>query len=110
VVDYRFEEMQYFKIAVYDLDDKVNMDDLEMHNFLGEAEFKLSNVVTAGKVLTKQLIKDTDTGKSIACILQEVLIKFDDLVEVNFLVLTSVLFLGIVSIQHVAKFFSFNSH
>jgi len=64
VVDYWFEEMQYFKIALYDFNDKVNMDVLEMHNFLGEAEFKLSNVVTAGKVLTKQLTKDTDTGKS----------------------------------------------
>jgi len=64
VVDYRFEEVQYFKIAVYDLDDKVNMDDLEKHDFLGEAEFKLSNVVTAGKVLTKQLVKSADTGKS----------------------------------------------
>jgi len=40
------------------------MDDLLKHDFLGEAEFKLSNVVTAGKVLTKQLVKSADTGKS----------------------------------------------
>jgi len=65
VVDYRFEEIQYFRIAVYDLDDKVKMDDLLKHDFLGEAEFKLSDVVTAGKVLTRQLMKDIDTGKLI---------------------------------------------
>lgn len=65
MVDYRFEEVQYFRIAVYDLDDKVKMDDLLKHDFLGEAEFKLSNVVTAGKVLTIPLMKDADTGKSV---------------------------------------------
>ena len=57
MVDYRFEEVQNFKIVIYDIDDKANIDDLEKHDFLGEADLKLADVLTAGKVLTKQLMK-----------------------------------------------------
>lgn len=57
MVDYRFEEVQHFKLVIYDLDDKVKLDDLEKHDFLGLAEFKLADVLTAGKYLTKKLMK-----------------------------------------------------
>ena len=49
--------MQHFKVAIYDLDDKVKLDDLEKQDFLGLAEFKLADVLTAGKCLTKKLMK-----------------------------------------------------
>ena len=57
MVDYRFEEVQHFKVVIYDVDDKAKVDDLEKHDFLGLAEFKLANVLTAGKHLTKKLMK-----------------------------------------------------
>lgn len=63
VVDYRFEEVQYFKVTIYDVDDKSSLDNLEKHDFLGEAEFKLADVVTAGKMLTKQLMKNAAGGE-----------------------------------------------
>ena len=49
MVDYRFEEVQNFKIVIYDVDDKANINDLEKHDFLGEADLKLADVLTAGK-------------------------------------------------------------
>ncbi|XP_065898751.1 copine-9-like [Dysidea avara] len=55
VLDYHFEEVQTFRVAVYDADDQRHLDDLSKQEFIGEAEFKLADVVTAGKVLTKTL-------------------------------------------------------
>jgi len=40
---------------VYDADDQKHIDDLSKQEFIGEAMFKLADVVTAGKVLTKTL-------------------------------------------------------
>ena len=57
MVDYRFEEVQHFKVVIYDVDDKTQVNNLEKQDFLGVAEFKLANVVTAGKCLTKKLMK-----------------------------------------------------
>lgn len=57
MVDYRFEEVQNFRIVIYDVDDKADINNLEKHDFLGEADLKLADVLTAGKVLTKQLMK-----------------------------------------------------
>ena len=55
IVDYHFEEVQQFKVSIYDLDDKRHLDDLTKHDFLGEAVFTLADVVTAGRSLTKKL-------------------------------------------------------
>ena len=55
MVDYRFEEVQNLKVAVYDVDDKWYIDDLTRHDFIGEAKFTLGEVVSAGRVFTKQL-------------------------------------------------------
>lgn len=60
MVDYHFEEVQHFSVAVYDTDDKKHVDDLSRHDFIGEAQFKLSDVVTAGKVLTKRLTSSSE--------------------------------------------------
>ena len=55
IVDYHFEEVQHFKVSIYDVDDKRHLDDLTKHDFIGEAMFKLADIVTAGKSLTKKL-------------------------------------------------------
>ena len=60
MVDYHFEEVQHFSVAVYDVDDKKHVDDLSRHDFIGEAQFRLSDVVTAGKVLTKRLTSSSE--------------------------------------------------
>ena len=71
MVDYHFEEVQHFKVVVYDVDDKAKIDDLEKHDFLGEADLKLANVLTAGKALTKPLMKYS-SGKYIYCVLKNI--------------------------------------
>ena len=55
LVDYHFEEIQQFKVSVYDVDDKKHLDDLTRHDFIGEATFTLADVVTSGTRLTKTL-------------------------------------------------------
>ena len=57
MVNYQFEEVQHFKVAIHDYNTTFNMDDLENHELYGEAEFKLADVITAGKVLTIPLVK-----------------------------------------------------
>ena len=47
-------------MAVYDADDQRHLDDLSKQEFIGEAEFKLADVVTAGKVLTKTLASSSE--------------------------------------------------
>ena len=61
MVDYRFEEVQNLKVAVYDVDDKRHIDDLTRHDFIGEAKFTLGEVVSAGRVFTRRL---TSVGKN----------------------------------------------
>jgi hypothetical protein len=46
-VEYKFEERQKFKIAIYDVDDFKDQNNLEAHDFIGEYEFLLHEVVTA---------------------------------------------------------------
>ena len=48
--------MQNFKVAIYDVDDKRNLDDLTKHDLIGQAGFTLADVVTAGKSLTQPLV------------------------------------------------------
>lgn len=55
IVEYYFEKIQPYRVALYDIDDKNKIDDLSKHDFIGEAEFILADVVTAGKVFTKEL-------------------------------------------------------
>ena len=62
MVDYHFEEVQSFRVVVYDADDQKHLDDLQKQEFIGEAEFKLADVVTAGKVLTKKLASSSENS------------------------------------------------
>ena len=45
-VDYHFEEHQKFKVEVYDVDDFDKAAPLSSHDFIGELEFMLHEVVT----------------------------------------------------------------
>jgi len=60
VVDYHFEEVQKFRVEVYDVDDKRHLDDLSKHDFIGEAQFTLADVVTAGKTFTRKLTSSSE--------------------------------------------------
>ena len=55
VLPYHFEEDQPLKLAVYDVDNASR--DLKRHDFIGEAEFSLANVVVAGSELVKHLTR-----------------------------------------------------
>ena len=57
MVPYNFEEVQLYRASVYDVDvsDK-NIDNINKHDFIGEAEFTIADVVTAGKSFSKELI------------------------------------------------------
>lgn len=55
-MEYRFEEQQHFIIRVYDVDDFTPGATLDKHDFVGELEFMLHEVVTArNQVLSKKL-------------------------------------------------------
>lgn len=69
MVDYHFEEVQTFRVAVYDADDQKHIDDLSKQEFIGEAEFKLADVVTAGKVLTTTLSSSSECYKCVHAII-----------------------------------------
>ena len=47
LVDYHFEQQEKFKICVYDSDDNKNLQNLQLHDFIGELEFALHEVVTS---------------------------------------------------------------
>ena len=57
MVDYRFQEVQKFKVDVYDADDKKHIEDLSKQDYIGSAKFTLAEVVTGGQMLTKSLQK-----------------------------------------------------
>eukprot|EP00299_Pterocystis_sp_00344_P000181 c10054_g1_i1.p1 GENE.c10054_g1_i1~~c10054_g1_i1.p1 ORF type:complete len:573 (-),score=177.08 c10054_g1_i1:89-1663(-) len=57
VVEYRFEEVQYMRFVVVDIDD-VNTKQLNKHDFLGEAEIELSRLVTNDQGATTLNLKD----------------------------------------------------
>lgn len=55
-VEYKFEETQHFKAEVYDVDDFSENAPLKNHDFIGNLEFKLHEVVTkVDQKLTKPL-------------------------------------------------------
>ena len=57
MVNHHVEEVQHFKVAIHEYNERFEMDDLEKHRLLGEAQFKLVDVVTVETVLTRQLMK-----------------------------------------------------
>ena len=64
-VEYRFEERQKFKVAVYDVDDFTDPNNLEAHDFIGEYEFLLHEVVTArNQQLKKPLVNAKEKGRN----------------------------------------------
>jgi Ca2+-dependent lipid-binding protein len=45
-VDYHFEQQEKFKVQVFDSDDDKQLQNLQSHDFIGEIEFQLHEVVT----------------------------------------------------------------
>lgn len=63
-VEYRFEERQKFLIKIYDVDDFNRPDLLDKHDFIGELEFMLHEVVTArNQILRKNLVNNADKAR-----------------------------------------------
>ncbi len=57
-LNYKFEEQQFFKAVVYDVDDFQNIFNFEKHDFIGEVEFNLHEIVTAkDQIYIKQIYK-----------------------------------------------------
>ena len=56
-VPYHFERREYFKVVVYDVEDRNNLGNLSSHDLVGELEFALHEVVTARD---QTLIKDLE--------------------------------------------------
>ena len=55
MLPYHFEEEQPVRVAVYDIDSSSR--DLKQHDFIGQAEFSVANVIVAGKEFVMNLIK-----------------------------------------------------
>lgn len=65
-MDYRFEEVQYLKFAVYDVDDKRHIDIVSHHDFIGETECTLADIVTSGQRYNRSLrAKGEDSNQSL---------------------------------------------
>ena len=56
-VPYHFERREYYKIVVYDVDDRTQLENFDGHDLVGELEFALHEVVTARD---QTLIKDLE--------------------------------------------------
>ena len=59
-LDYYFEEVQPLKLQVYDVDDVQHISDLRRHDFIGEVELTLADVVSAGQQLTRTLRQERE--------------------------------------------------
>ena len=55
MVDFRFEEVQTLKFAVYDVDDKHHIEDTSRHDFIGAVECSLADIVAAGQQYKRTL-------------------------------------------------------
>ena len=55
VVDYCFQELQQFRVEVYDCDDKKHIEDVSKQDYIGSAKFTLAEVLTGGEMLCKFL-------------------------------------------------------
>ena len=54
-MEYKFEEVQNLQFAVYDVDDKHHVDNIDKQQLLGTMECTLAEVMAAGEHLTKSL-------------------------------------------------------
>lgn len=55
-VDFHFEQQERFKVQVFDCDDDKNLQNLAAHDFIGELEFTLHEIVTTiNQQMTKPL-------------------------------------------------------
>ena len=54
-MEYRFEEVQNLQFAVYDVDDKHHVDNIDKQELLGTVECTLAEIMAAGEHLTKSL-------------------------------------------------------
>ena len=54
-LEYYFEEVQRLKVEVYDVDSVRFISDLKRHDFIGEVELTLAEIVSAGQQLTRSL-------------------------------------------------------
>ena len=62
LIGYRFEELQKLKFKIYDIDSKSAV--LDKHDFLGEAECSLGQIVSSGKfVITLHHPKSKNNGE-----------------------------------------------
>lgn len=64
LLEYRFEELQNLKFAVYDIDSKKHIEDVSKHDFIGGLECSLADIVTAGQEYRRTL---KDKGNTRAC-------------------------------------------
>ena len=55
MVDYCFQELQQFKVDVYDCDNNKHIEDISKHDYIGFARFTMAEVLTGGKMLRKPL-------------------------------------------------------
>lgn len=59
MVEYHFEEQQYFKLILYDIDDDYHVDELYKQEYMGETEFCLAELLTSGSSLELPLMKES---------------------------------------------------
>ena len=85
VLNYFFEEIQDFKIEVYDEDDH-GVADLSRHDFCGRTEFKLGTLIgSAGQAMQLPIFKNDSTDGNGSLILKaEAVAKCDDFFRVQF--------------------------
>ena len=62
LLEYRFEEIQTLKFSVVDVDNKKFIDDVSRHDFIGDVECTLADIVTAGQQY-KRTLRDKGTCK-----------------------------------------------
>ncbi|KAL5473572.1 hypothetical protein EMCRGX_G028068 [Ephydatia muelleri] len=63
-LEYRFEEVQNLQFAVYDVDDKHHVDNIDKQELLGTVECTLAEIMAAGEHLTKSLrLRGNPAGK-----------------------------------------------
>lgn len=54
-MDYYFEEVQFLKFSVLDIDDARHVDDRRRHDMIGELECTLADVVASGQQYKRNL-------------------------------------------------------
>lgn len=58
-VQYNFEKRESYKVEVYDVDDMNNLNNFAGHDFVGQLEFTLHEVVTQiGQTLERPLVNE----------------------------------------------------